>query len=1012
LGRIIMKDFFKIQFLFICMMFFVFPAFAQFAEDQWDPGDNQLNTATQMSSPDIAEEIHGSHNLSENDPQDWFKFPLEQGVIYEFFATGEFDTSAELYAPDGSTKVAADDDNGPIINFSIRFKAEKSGDYYLLVRMYESYQDGTYDLHSVIRGGIEAPKDDWDPIDDTIDGAVVLDAPTAQGQDQPLHTLSDDDLYDWFAIDLSAAETYEFSSTGASDVAAELYLPNGETRLASDDDNGENKNFRLIFTPPEDGRYYIRIKMFESILFGSYILHVKSGVEPLPEGDSWDPPDDFVETSVKMGKPANYLNTQGPHTLSQIDRFDWFQFELTAGATYQFYSIGISNTIAELFLTDGITEVSADDDSGDGRNFSIIFTTQTDGTYYLRVRSFQNQDASYDLAYIQTSKPTPPFIDQWDPADDEFSEANVLGTPVLEIQTHGSHNLSLTDQEDWFVFDLKAGTDYEFRTSGSADTVGELFGADGSTGITQEDEGGSSYNFSMRFSPLTNGTYYLRVRMFDRGNRGTYLLHYSEYSSIPDSAITDAWDPGDNQISGATDLGALTDFEQQHGPHSLTNEDMEDWFMIQLAVGATYEIYSSGNSDTVATLYYAGASQPVIEQDDGGSGNNFLIRFSPDIAGTYYLKVSEFAGGNATYSIHLHGVPNLVSEQEPFKVFYIQAPEEYIPIPGGFTGMAPGSVSVGLLPANINEITDGKGATLSVAPGEVMLLQFPQVETGGGLILVRALVASNGPGASVALGALNGSLDGSIATNFPADSNVLFNRYEWMTLVYEAPADTVIPVFQLANTQGEQAVDLYLDNIEIYQIPKGVSIPSWLLGASASQEAAPSFPPLPAQTFNLLSAGEYNEQPGGFLQSPAGSVSVGDIPVPESIISDGIGATLDVAAGEVELLLFPTIETEDDLVLIRARIKSSGSGASIAVVGVDGSFDGSLASHIDMDSGLYENNYQWLTFTYYPPSGTVAPIVQLAGGAETSGVSVYLDTLEVYRFPKNCPIPTVLLYTE
>ncbi len=1007
-----MKKLLKVSITFCISMLFVAPVFAQFSEDQWDPNDNLRETATQMISPTITEDIHGPHNLSESDPQDWFKFPLQQGVIYEFFATGEFDTSGELYATDGTTIVAADDDNGPIINFSIRFKAETSGDYFLLVRMYEDYQDGTYSLHSVIRGGIEAPKDDWDPIDDTIDGAVLLDAPITQGTDYPLHTLSDDDLYDWFAVDLTVAETYEFSSTGASDIAAELFLPDGETRVAADDDSGENKNFRLIFTPSEDGRYFIRIKMFESILFGSYVLHVKSGVEPLPGGDFWDPVDDFVETSIKIGKPANYLQTQGPHTLNQTDRFDWFQFQLTAGATYQFSSKGDSNTLAELFLSDGITEVSADDDSGLDWNFSIVYTPQTDGTYYLRIRSFQNLDATYDLAYIKTADPTPLFLDQWDPVDDDFSQATVLGIPGLEIQTHGSHNLSLKDQEDWFVFVLSAGTDYEFRTSCSADTVGELFGADGTDGITQEDEGGSSYNFSMHFSPLTSGTYYLRVRMFDRGNRGTYLLHYSEYSSIPDSAIADDWDPGDNQNSGATDLGVLTDFEQQHGPHSLSNEDTEDWFMIQLAVGATYEIYSSGNSDTVAALYYAGASLPVVEQDDGGSGNNFLIRFSPDTAGTYYLKVSEFVNGHATYSIHLHGVPNLVSEQEPFKVFYIQAQEEFIPIPGGFTGMDPGSVSVGSLPANINEITDGKGATISAAPGEVMLLQFPQVETGGGLILVRALVASNGPGASVALGALSGELDGSIATNFPADSNVFFNRYQWMTLIYETPADTVIPVFQLANLQGEQEVKLYLDNIEIYQIPKGVSIPGWLLASSASRETAPSFPPLPAQTYNLLSTDEYIEQPGGFLQSPAGRVSVGEFPAQDGMISDGIGATLDVSAGEVELLLFPTIESGDDLVMIRARIKSTGSGASIAVVGVDGSFNGSLASHIDMDSGLYEDGYHWVVFTYYPPSGTVAPIVQLAGGSETSGVSLYLDALEVYRFPKNCPIPTVLMYAE
>ncbi|HPO09400.1 MAG TPA: hypothetical protein PLZ55_12080, partial [bacterium] len=137
--------------------------------------------------------------------------------------------------------------------------------------------------------------------------------------------------------------------------------------------------------------------------------------------------------------------------------------------------------------------------------------------------------------------------------------------------------------------------------------------------------------------------------------------------------------------------------------------------------------------------------------------------------------------------------------------------------------------SVGEIPEGSEGFTDGQGATISTNPGQLELLVFPTLDIGENAALIRLSVQSIGAGAAIGLGALDGSNDGSIATNIPANSGVFEDGYHRLVLLYDPPGNSIVPVVQVANLPGTENVLVYLDNLEIYLIPADANVPGRLL---------------------------------------------------------------------------------------------------------------------------------------------------------------------------------------
>jgi hypothetical protein len=163
---------------------------------------------------------------------------------------------------------------------------------------------------------------------------------------------------------------------------------------------------------------------------------------------------------------------------------------------------------------------------------------------------------------------------------------------------------------------------------------------------------------------------------------------------------------------------------------------------------------------------------------------------------------------------------------QPLRVFPMESTSEFTEIPGGFSNPpAPGgTVTIGEIPKQ-GGMTDGGGASIVTQPGQLGFLMFPSIDVGKNTVLIRASVRSNGPGAAVALAVLDGSLDGSIATNIPSNSALFQDQYQRMVLLYDPPGSSIVPVFQVSNLQGTQTIQVHLDNYEIYLIPRRERFP-------------------------------------------------------------------------------------------------------------------------------------------------------------------------------------------
>ncbi len=621
--------------------------------DEWDSTDDVASTATDLGVPVVSIQDHGPHNLSADDLSDWFALTLAAGVDYEFYSSGASDTVAFLYSDDGETLLASDTESdiftGDDVNFRIRFTPVESSTYRLRVAMFDPGSDGTYLLHY---REVDTAGDEWDPADDVYQGATVLLPPTTTERSHGPHTLTASDTEDWLSIELEAGLEYEILASANSDTVADLYLSDGETRVAGNDSFGA---FRILYKPEVSGTYLLRVRLFEGIEESIYTLFYHTGEGLIPEGDAWDMADDIFEGATFLSALSKVPAQHGPHTLSEIDRYDWFLFSLTGGATYQFESTGGENVIGDIYDADGITHLAPVDQFPTDTDFSLIFTPNQTGKYYLRVRHYYFQAADYTLVYSMLSDPPVPILDNWDSADDASTGATNLGEPSETIQTHGAHTLSLNDYSDWFRLSMQSGETYEFWSTGNSDTFAELYGADATDALVLRDDGGSGFNFRISFEAESTGIYYLRVRLFDIGSNGQYVLNYRH--DVPASPDGDNWDPVDNTAAGATNLGAPSSTEATHGPHSLSSGDTEDWFVLQLKSGITYDLYSTGTSDTIGALFLEDGTSLVTEQDDGGEGRNFRILFTPQADRTYLLRVRSFGAESASYMLRYRGEP-------------------------------------------------------------------------------------------------------------------------------------------------------------------------------------------------------------------------------------------------------------------------------------------------------------------------------------------------------------------
>jgi hypothetical protein len=319
--------------------------------------------------------------------------------------------------------------------------------------------------------------------------------------------------------------------------------------------------------------------------------------------------DDFGDTIA--GSAAITAESTKGVLDSETDQ-DWFKFEVTVPGLHTIYTTGSTDTLGALYRSSGevISSGISQNDQGSGRNFEYD-TILGGGTYHLKVTT--------------------------------GGRGNLTGAYSLEIRhpqrakslqlANTNDQLEVIGDRDFYRIQVSEAGRHWFSTVGKVDTFGALFSEAGQqlvSGIPGNERGeGNNFRFSVKLNP---GTYYLRINSGDRGIKtGSYTISWRHKgNAIPFSGPN-------REIS----LGVLGDL---------------DYYEIHLLQNSSYRLYSTGDTDTFATLYDDAGNELIsgVSGDDRGAGRNFLID-SRSQAGTYYLMVEDGGEGNLTghYGLHL-----------------------------------------------------------------------------------------------------------------------------------------------------------------------------------------------------------------------------------------------------------------------------------------------------------------------------------------------------------------------
>ncbi|MCB4774564.1 MAG: PPC domain-containing protein, partial [Sulfurovum sp.] len=426
--------------------------------------------------------------------EDWFKIVIPRRGTLTVSTTGSTDTEGFLYDTHG-TQLVYDNNHGTDNNFRIS-KFITAGVYYVKVRHHRSVSTGSYSLITRFIAGETSQAQVLDDHGGSKNTATPIDLnSTTLGS---IETFGDIDYFK-IVIPRGSVGRLTVYTTGSGDTVGTLYNPSS-ARPVSDDNSGTDRNFRIsqIVTA---GTYYIKVKYYFASKIGSYSLVTRFTLQA-------DVSDDHGNT-----KETATLIDPNSTTSGSIDKAgdnDWFKIIIPSeGGVLTVHTTGSGDTVGELLDTNGTRLVFNDDVSDTGNNFKISkFVTA--GTYYVRVRNYNNQVAGNGYTLISQFAPR---------QDDDRSTAisiNPNSTTRGRFEVTGDRDwLTITRDVDWFKIEIPSG--------GGALTVR----ATNTISITRS---------------LTAGTYYVRVSASSAaGSSGKiYYLGRTFYVQVH-ASLTDSY---------------------------------------------------------------------------------------------------------------------------------------------------------------------------------------------------------------------------------------------------------------------------------------------------------------------------------------------------------------------------------------------------------------------------------------------------------------------------------------
>jgi uncharacterized repeat protein (TIGR01451 family) len=472
--------------------------------------------------------------------KDWASFYASAGHVYTITTSQlglDVDTVLQLYDADGVTLLDENDDYLSGSRASrIVWTALTDGRYYVRI----THFDRTYDPRSSLICGnhyllaIEEATTcpvgpDVQEPDDLYPQAIGI--PTdGTVQMHTFHVMADKD---WASFYASAGRVYTITTSQLGldvDTVLQLYDTDGVTLLNENDDYlSGSKASRIVWTAPDDGRYYVRITHFDrtydprsSLICGNQYLLTVEETAACPVGPDIYEPDNLYPQAAGI-PTAGMVQTRTFHLVADKD---WVSFYAFAGHAYTVTTsqLGLDvDTVLQLYDTDGVTLLDENDDYLSGSKASrIVWTAPDDGRYYARIthfdRTYDPRDSlvcgnQYFISVEATTCDVAPDVYE---SDNFYTEAAVVLTDGT-VQTHTFHVMA---DKDWIKFHAWGGQVYSITTSalsGDVDTVLQLYGTDGVTLLDENDDylNGSKAS-RIEWTAPADGWYFVRITHFDR----------------------------------------------------------------------------------------------------------------------------------------------------------------------------------------------------------------------------------------------------------------------------------------------------------------------------------------------------------------------------------------------------------------------------------------------------------------------------------------------------------------
>jgi hypothetical protein len=189
--------------------------------------------------------------IGANDDVDWYMIELVEGRPYRFYLDGVGDDALAdpylvLYDAEGH-EVASDDDGGAGFNSYITYASRTGGTYYVAASSFNHSGGGRYGLRVA---------------DTDVPGSPNTDEALDANSDERVSRIDMPGDLDVYRTDLEAGARYTIEvvmdgENALADPYVSLIDPNGQT-VTEDDDSGDGRNARVLFSPEQSGTYFIQ----------------------------------------------------------------------------------------------------------------------------------------------------------------------------------------------------------------------------------------------------------------------------------------------------------------------------------------------------------------------------------------------------------------------------------------------------------------------------------------------------------------------------------------------------------------------------------------------------------------------------------------------------------------------------------------------------------------------------------------------------------------------------------